>query len=326
MPHAPRETLIDTGAAPLPATEARWAAIRVQGRDARSFLQGQLTQDLRALTPAAGLRAALCTAQGRVIACAWLVETAPAACEPGVWILLPGELAETAAIALRRYVLRAKLTIPAAREHVAVGAWLADEPAALDDLFAPGEALAVCRRSGRTWLRAGAARVLSIPDDVATAATEEVPLPGLRPAAAPAFELAAIGEGEPMVYAATCEHWVPQMLNLDLVGGISFAKGCYTGQEIVTRTQHRGQIKRRMLRFSLRDAAPPRPGAAILYAAGKAGEVVRVAAVGADAELLAVVTLDHAASLLYLENGVALAPQPLPYTLDADPDARGLRG
>ena len=74
MPHAPRETLIDTGAAPLPATEARWAAIRVQGRDARSFLQGQLTQDLRALTPAAGLRAALCTAQGRVTACAWLVE------------------------------------------------------------------------------------------------------------------------------------------------------------------------------------------------------------------------------------------------------------
>lgn len=316
MAQAPRESLIDTGAAVVPLPVAPWAAIRVQGRDARGFLQGQLTQDLRALTPAAGLRAALCTAQGRVIACTWLVETPPAAGEPGVWILLPGELADTVAAVLRRYVLRAKLTISAAHEHVAAGAWLADDATVVDALFpddaTPDGALSVFRRAGCTWLRAGATRVFSIPDDAATAPDADAALPGLRPADGPGFERAAIRDGEPMVWAATREHWVPQMLNLDLVGGISFAKGCYTGQEIVTRTQHRGQIKRRMLRFAVRGVEPPAPGSALLSATGRAGEVVRSAADGADAELLAVVPLEPADAVLRLENGAALEPRPLP--------------
>ena len=145
-------------ATPAPsAADAAWAAVRVQGRDARSFLQGQLTQDTRALTPDAGLRAALCSVQGRVIACGWLVEIAPAAAEPGVWIVLPGELAEPAAAVLRRYVLRAKLRISTADEHAPVRAWLADDPAMLDallaqDASAPPE-LAVRHRADVTWLR-----------------------------------------------------------------------------------------------------------------------------------------------------------------------------
>lgn len=316
MAHSSLEPLGDTAPAPPNSPVTPWAAIRVQGRDARGFLQGQLTQDLRALTPAAGLRAALCTAQGRVIACTWLVETAPAAGEPGVWILLPGDLAETAAAALRRYVLRAKLTISGVQEHAVVRAWLADEPATLDDLFATGEALAVCHRGGRTWLRAGTTRVLSIPDDAAATAGEHAPPRGLRPAAAPAFELAAIGDGEPMVYAATREHWVPQMLNLDLVGGIGFAKGCYTGQEIVTRTQHRGQIKRRMLRFAAPGESLPSPGDGLVSGAARIGEVVRAARADGGVELLAVVSLGRAADALSLADGTLLTPLPLPYALE----------
>ncbi len=314
-------------AGPAPA----WTAIRVQGRDARSFLQGQLTQDLRALTADSALRAALCSVQGRVIACAWLLETAPAAVEPGVWMVLPGELAEPAAAVLRRYVLRAKLRISTADEHAPVRAWLADDPAMLDallarDASAPSE-LAVRHRADATWMRAGPRRALSI---AAGAPPHEAAVPpapaGLRIADGPSFELAAIRDGEPVVVAATREHWVPQMLNLDLIGGISFAKGCYTGQEIVTRTQHRGQIKRRMLRYLARGTAPPAPGDAVLSATGKAGEVVRAAADGSDAELLAVVSLDHAGSPLHLENDAALVPQPLPYTLDTDRGARQPRG
>ena len=309
MAHAPRESLIDTGTAVVPLPAAPWAAIRVQGRDARGFLQGQLTQDLRTLTPVAGLRAALCTAQGRVIACTWLVETTPAAGEPGVWILLPDELADTVAAVLRRYVLRAKLTISTTHGHAAARAWLADDATVLDAIFPDDAArdgvLAVCRRAGRTWLRAGAKRVLEIPDDAATPADGAAPFADLRPADAPSFELAAIRDGEPMVFAATSGHWVAQMLNLDLIDGISFSKGCYTGQEIVTRTQHRGQIKRRMLCFAVRGVEPPAPGSALLSATGRAGEVVRSAADGADAELLAVVPLEQADTALRLENGAA---------------------
>lgn len=313
------------------ASTSAWAGIHVQGRDARSFLQGQLTQDLRALTAGAALRAALCSIQGRVIACAWLAETAPAAGEPGVWIVLPGELAEPAAAVLRRYVLRAKLRISTADGHASVRTWLADDSAVLDTLLARDvavpAALAVCHRADMTWLRAGPRRALSIVTDAPRSGATESPAPaGLRIADPSSFELAAIRDGEPMVFAATREHWVPQMLNLDLIGGISFAKGCYTGQEIVTRTQHRGQIKRRMLRYAAHGTAPPAPGDPVLSATGRAGEIVRAAADGSGVELLAVVSLDHTTSPLSLENGTPLLPQPLPYSLDADHGARPFRG
>ncbi len=65
------------------------------------------------------------------------------------------------------------------------------------------------------------------------------------------WRLADIRAGLAQVYAATSELFVPQMLNLDLIDGISFTKGCFTGQEIVARTQHLGRIKRRMFRLRL---------------------------------------------------------------------------
>jgi folate-binding protein YgfZ len=184
----------------------------------------------------------------------------------------------------------------------------------------------VCHRADVTWLRVGPRRALSIAAGDPGQGSPAAALPaGVRVADVPAFELAAIRDGEPMVVARTREHWVPQMLNLDLVGGVSFAKGCYTGQEIVTRTQHRGQIKRRMLRYAAPGAAPPAPGDAILTGSGKAGEVVRAAADASGTELLAVVTLEHTNSPLRLENGVALVPQPLPYALDTERSPRQLR-
>ncbi len=66
-----------------------------------------------------------------------------------------------------------------------------------------------------------------------------------------AWRLADIRAGLPQVYAATSEAFVAQMLNLDLLDGISFTKGCYTGQEIIARTQHLGRIKRRLFRLQL---------------------------------------------------------------------------
>ena len=64
------------------------------------------------------------------------------------------------------------------------------------------------------------------------------------------WRASAIDAGEPVVFAATSGEFVPQMLNLELLDGVSFDKGCYPGQEIVARTQYLGRIKRRM--FALR--------------------------------------------------------------------------
>ena len=90
------------------------------------------------------------------------------------------------------------------------------------------------------------------------------------------WRLGDIRDGQPQVYAATCESFVAQMLNLDLIGGISFSKGCYTGQEIIARTQHLGRIKRRMSRLRLPSASWA-IGQPIQLADGRTGRLTELA-------------------------------------------------
>jgi folate-binding protein YgfZ len=105
------------------------------------------------------------------------------------------------------------------------------------------------------------------------------------------WRLADIQEGLPQVYGATSEAFVPQMLNLDLLGGISFSKGCYTGQEIVARTQHLGRIKRRLFHLKL-----PRGdwhiGDAIALSDGRHGRLTEVIEEDSGSNALAVLTLE----------------------------------
>ena len=130
------------------------------------------------------------------------------------------------------------------------------------------------------------------------------------------WRLADIRAGLPQVLPETHESFVAQMLNLDLVGGISFTKGCYTGQEIIARTHYRGAIKRRMLRFAA-DCPPPPPGTRVLEGEATAGEVVDAAATDSGCELLAVVSLAQKDAALTLADPFAAALQslPLPYAV-----------
>lgn len=104
------------------------------------------------------------------------------------------------------------------------------------------------------------------------------PLPAADAAALPESlrtASARIASGIPMVFAATREHFVAQMLNLDRLGAISFDKGCYTGQEIIARAHYRGQVKRRMQHFVL--PAPPQaatPGTTLELPDGRRAEIV----------------------------------------------------
>ena len=106
------------------------------------------------------------------------------------------------------------------------------------------------------------------------------------------WERACIEDGEPWITPATAALWLPQMLNLDLLGAISFTKGCYTGQEIVARTQNLGRIKRRTLRYAIAGGEPPAPLTALHNDGVKVGEVLQSARVGSGSELLAVVALE----------------------------------
>ena len=163
------------------------ALIRVTGADAETFLQGQLTQDVRKAPADGGLRAGYCSAKGRLLALMSLRRIAD-----GFELRMHRGVAETTVKRLRMFVLRSKVTL---------------------DIAEPGSAQG---------------------ED--------------------AWKLANILRGEPVIYPQTSDQFVPQMVNLDQLGGISFEKGCYTGQEIVARLHYLGQLKRRM--FLCRTHAP----------------------------------------------------------------------
>ena len=230
----------------------------VSGADARAFLQGQLSADIDALTPAHALLASCNSAQGRVQAVLWLAER-----NDGIALLLPASLMEPIAARLRKYVLRSKVRIDAL-------------PAAVDVTEPPAY-------RERDW------------------------------------RLAGIRAGLPQVYPETYETFVAQMLNLDVLGGVHFEKGCYTGQEIIARTHFRGAIKRRMFRFECA-SPPPVPGTRVLAGEQHAGDVVDAAATEAGCELLAVITLAQADAALELESnrGASLRRLSMPYAVAAE--------
>jgi hypothetical protein len=142
--------------------------------------------------------------------------------------------------------------------------------------------------------------------------------PALRRVPEDAATLEEIRLGIPAISGALADRFVPQMLNLDLLDGISFDKGCYPGQEVIARVHHRGSVKRRMRRYASASAAPPAPASEVATADGApVGEVVRAAHGESGVELLAVV--DHAAAAAALRvAGAPLRELPLPYAVPSD--------
>jgi tRNA-modifying protein YgfZ len=124
--------------------------------------------------------------------------------------------------------------------------------------------------------------------------------------------------GIPVITEASQEEYVPQMVNLDLVGGVSFSKGCYPGQEIVARTHYLGRLKQRMYRIRI-DGAGDLPAGSPLYSpefgADQASGAILYS--GAPGEALAVVQKASAASALRYgaPDGPVVELLPLPYTL-----------
>jgi len=129
-----------------------------------------------------------------------------------------------------------------------------------------------------------------------------------------------VREGIPQVYAATSEQFVAQMLNLDVLGAISFTKGCYTGQEVIARAHYRGRVKRRMQRWLNTSGRELKPGDAARSRDGRPLTVVRVARdERGQQELLAVGTfgpLAEGATEPDAAGGIVVdGPLPLPYSL-----------
>jgi tRNA-modifying protein YgfZ len=272
-----------------------FGTLRFRGPDAHKFLQGQLSNDLARLAPGSIVRAGLHNAQGRTLALLWLAARA----SDDILALLPRELAEPVATQLRRYLLRAKLTVSDESAETRLYGLLkqADLPR--------GPELWVLDASRALWIQ-GLGEAAPLGQSMTRAQWR-------------ALDIAA---GWPQVYAATSAQFVAQMLNLDCVDAVSFTKGCYTGQEVIARAHYRGRVKRRMQRFETLAPQQLAPGDAGRFEDGRAFRIVEaVQRADGCSEFLAVAPLPGATRETEESISAADAPGlraralPLPYAL-----------
>lgn len=284
--------------------------VQVTGGDADSFLQGQLTQDVARLAGAGSLLAAWCNPKGRVLCVVRMLEI-----DGGIGLVMPGELAEPIVKRLSMYRLRAKVAIDIAGADWECLAVAADDDfaalAALDLL--PGRNRNASRRAhGLVTVDTGAAlRCIEIYGTAA--ALEQSRLHIGQPLTDVAWRKALIDAGIPTIVTSTSEKYTPHMLNLDCLGALSFDKGCYTGQEIVARTQHLGSSRRRLMHYRM-DGGTAAIGDKLEFESRDAGEIVNII----EQDLLAVVPVALHGQTLTV-NGRRAIPVALPYSLPPDP-------
>src|SRR5581483_10451324 len=295
------------------------ALVCARGPDALSFLNAQLSNDLLRLDDTRHQLGAYCTAQGRMLAILRLFRR-----EGNYCFQLPGALREAIVKRLRMYVLRAKVTLEPIDDLVRLGVagpTSAERVAAAAGVVPEGDG-AAATRANITVLRLAGPHPrfeLIAPGPEARLLWVELSL-DIRPVGAGIWDWLDIRAGIPTVLPQTSEAFVPQMANLDAIGGVSFDKGCYPGQEIVARMHYRGRAKQRMYRAHVDAAALPQPGDSI-YApnmrAQAAGTVVIAhAAPRGGFDLLAVMQITSVdAGELHLgsETGPKLEIKTLPY-------------
>ena len=256
---------------------ADFGVLSAEGTDAGKFLQGQLSNDVASLATGQSQLSALHTVQGRVQAVIYLLCLG----EASYTAVLPQELLPAVLATLQQRVFRAKVTLRDAVEHWQVlGATAAP----------PNSWHAAVDRSARCFVLLDATR----PDRPTPLHSRE------------AWRALDIAAGLPQVYARSQGEFVAQMLNLDLLGGIAFDKGCYIGQEIVARSHYRGRVKRRLQRFAYTADTAPLPGDSVLLASGATAQVVDATRAAGQQQLLAVTAIGATGAL------------PMPYELPRD--------
>jgi folate-binding protein YgfZ len=308
------------------------AALRmlaIAGPDAATFLQGQVSADMVGLPSGACRHASLNSPKGRMLAnfVGWRDPAVP----DRFLVLLPPDLAQPVAKRLSMYVLRSKVTLADVSDQairVGVGGPSGGDAlrAALGGVPAPFEVRIL-----------GSATVLGLPGPrfvvitpPATAESARADL--LRRASAASYEVwqwLTIRAGVPEITAATQDLFVAQTANWDILNGIDFQKGCYTGQEIIARTQYLGRLKERAFLFHA-DAGGIRPADRVysaVFGDQPCGTVVNAAAApGGGSDLLAVLQLAAAERgdvRLGAPGGPTLASLPLPYAFPAAVAPRG---
>ena len=242
------------------AVLSHFGLIAVHGQDAESFLQGQLTNDVREVNETQSQLNALCNSKGRIITNFRLFKR-----NDIYYLRLPVDMVEDTVRRLKMYVLRSKVNIENATDKFASMGFSgpnAEKELAGAKLNVPAEVNQVIQTDSLCLIRTlGPHPRFEIFGDLDAMKKLWTAL-DVRgaPVGTSSWQLLDIHSGIATVRPETSEEFVPQMLNLQIVGAISFKKGCYTGQEIIARMQYLGKLKRRMYRAHIGKDLKPVPG------------------------------------------------------------------
>ena len=293
------------------------------GPDAKAFLQGQLTNDINAITGTRSQYAGYCTPKGRLLASMllWLHDGA-------YHILLPRALCEPVRKRLSMYILRAKVKAADVSEDYVLFGLAGTQAAALTASLAASAPAAihdVVHGQGVSALMLPVQRFLIVAKRSQAARVEAALADAATESPATLWDALDIEAGIPSVVTATQEQFVPQTVNFDLIGAVSFDKGCYPGQEIVARTHYLGKVKQRMVRARITAnvtlSAPTAGDKLYVDAFGDQASGMIVAATAADNgtyDVLAVVqtsSLEGGAIHWQSPTGPALRIETLPYVV-----------
>lgn len=304
---------------------SHYGLLGFSGADAGVFLQNQLSCDIREVNANQAKYGSYCTPKGRILANFIIMQI------DGEWMLqLPVDLCASIQKRLSMFVLRSKVDIHD-RSGQCVRIGIAGAQANKLAASMTGAELDLNTGSALKIIHGAHAHVICHAPDRFEFIVSEKDAQELwylfngnaRPAGAACWRRREIHEGVPVITAATQEQFLPQMINLDIIGGVSFKKGCYPGQEIVARTQYLGKLKRRMYLAKIATDEPVNEGDDVFgtdMQNQSCGTIVSaVPSVEGGYDVLAVIQQNsiNAGSLRWRKpDGPVLTIGALPYSLD----------
>ena len=272
---------------------SQFGTIKVSGEDSQAFLQNMLSSDVREVSGQHAQISSLNSPKGRMLA-TFLIWSAGT----DYYLQLPRSLCAPIHKKLSMYVLRAKVKVEnVSEQQICIGLSGESAAALLQQHFGsvPQSTMDIGQSDNASIIHIGAQRFqINTTPQYAPRLWQKISADA-RPVGSTCWDWLNIRAGIPVITSATQEQFVPQMANLDLVGGISFKKGCYPGQEIVARMQYLGKLKRRMYLAHIEGGAVPQPGNELFSADTEdqaSGMVVNATpAPGGGCDLLAVVQI-----------------------------------
>ena len=228
---------------------------RVEGEDATAFLQGQFSNDIKAVTSAAGQLSSYCTPKGRMLAIFYICKR-----DDCYFLLTSKDIAEEVVKRLQMYVMRSKVSIKPMEDALILGVCGNNYLEILTSLqLSPTDGhYQVSANDSFIAMNIPAAnsRYLIVGDQSCAQHLQKLDIKKMNIYSASYWQWLDIMAGLPSITKNVQEAFVPQMANMELIQGVSFSKGCYPGQEIVARLHYLGNANRRMFRVCVEQDKP----------------------------------------------------------------------